>query len=101
MADEDLPLTERDATTGASDGAAALRIGIAAIGPQNAPGFHVHREDVVRTVRDIECIAVNENLGLSGIARIGSRSHTGAPQRLQASDVVAIEEVERRVALIE
>ncbi len=100
VADEHFAFADRDTTAGPTQRAAALWIGIAAVRPQDPPAIDVHREHIVRTVCNVQDVAIHQNLGLPGVAGVETRPHAGAPQSLETRDVVAIEQRQRRVPLV-
>jgi hypothetical protein len=80
---------------------AGARIRIAAIRPEDRAVVCVEREHVVRAVDDEQRSLMMQDLRLTRVVRRRDRAHAGAPQRLQVFDVGAIEQRQRRVALIE
>ncbi len=101
QADEDLALAHRDTAARAAHRHAGARVGTTAIGPEDRARVGVEREHVVRAVDHEERARVMQDLRLARVVRRRAGAHARAPQRLQVLDVVAIEQRQRRVALVE
>ena len=101
LRDEHFALADRDAAARAAHRHPGLRVGIAAIGPEDRAAVDIESEHVVRAVDHVQRAFVVQDLRLTRIVRQRARAHARAPERLQVLHVVAVQQRERRVALVE